>query len=160
MAQVNAQTVNKDNKASGSDRLPDRHGVNRANMRKWVAALRSGEFKQTREQLGRIEADGSESFCCLGVACVVAGVPKRYFRDRPGSEHMVGFDEEITRLPALVQGWLGLRPNSGNPRIPEALVPSSETFGTYSYMTLAGLNDWLQYDFNQIADVLEEMYEL
>lgn len=33
---------------------------------KWVAALRSGEYKQSRE---RVLADGRGGFCCLGVLC-------------------------------------------------------------------------------------------
>lgn len=32
----------------------------------WVAALRSGEYKQTKE---RVLADGRGGFCCLGVLC-------------------------------------------------------------------------------------------
>ena len=36
---------------------------------KWTAALRSGSYKQTESQL----YDGDNGFCCLGVACVVAG---------------------------------------------------------------------------------------
>jgi hypothetical protein len=35
----------------------------------WVAALRSGDFQQTR---GNLESDGG--FCCLGVLCKVAGL--------------------------------------------------------------------------------------
>lgn len=38
---------------------------------KWVEALRSWKFKQTRE--GYFKRDNS--FCCLGVLCVVAGQP-------------------------------------------------------------------------------------
>jgi len=39
---------------------------------KWVAALRSGKYKQDTEK-GKLETvDGK--FCCLGVACKVAGV--------------------------------------------------------------------------------------
>lgn len=37
---------------------------------KWVAALRSGEYKQ-----GDACLYSQGSFCCLGVACVVAGLP-------------------------------------------------------------------------------------
>jgi hypothetical protein len=36
--------------------------------RRWANALRSGEYKQTR---GSLHKNGA--FCCLGVACVVAG---------------------------------------------------------------------------------------
>jgi hypothetical protein len=36
---------------------------------KWIAALRSGEYKQGKDKLHH---DGR--FCCLGVGCVVAGI--------------------------------------------------------------------------------------
>ena len=39
---------------------------------KWVAALRSGKYKQDKDQ-GLLETDDGK-FCCLGVACKVAGV--------------------------------------------------------------------------------------
>lgn len=35
---------------------------------KWVAALRSGNYKQTTGMLNR----NNESFCCLGVLCEIA----------------------------------------------------------------------------------------
>jgi hypothetical protein len=38
--------------------------------KRWVAALRSGEFKQGRGLL----RDGDQ-YCCLGVLCSVAGIP-------------------------------------------------------------------------------------
>ena len=44
----------------------------KANRDKWVAALRSGEFEQTQEVLVLEDDDGKKSYCCLGVACVLA----------------------------------------------------------------------------------------
>ena len=38
--------------------------------RKWVEALRSGKYKQGRDQL-----QNGDTYCCLGVLCVVAGLP-------------------------------------------------------------------------------------
>lgn len=37
---------------------------------KWVAALRSGEYQQITGQLR-----GGGGYCCLGVFCIVAGLP-------------------------------------------------------------------------------------
>ena len=34
----------------------------------WVEALRSGEYKQGKEELGKKQAN---EYCCLGVACVL-----------------------------------------------------------------------------------------
>lgn len=40
---------------------------------RWVAALRSGKFKQGKNQLRRKnEVSGKETFCCLGVLCKVS----------------------------------------------------------------------------------------
>jgi hypothetical protein len=36
----------------------------------WLDALRSGDYGQTKEQLG----DGKGNYCCLGVLCEVAGI--------------------------------------------------------------------------------------
>jgi len=41
---------------------------------KWVAALRSGEYAQVREYLHLTRPENS-GFCCIGVACDVAGIP-------------------------------------------------------------------------------------
>jgi hypothetical protein len=42
--------------------------LNRELMEKWVAALRSGEYKQGTESLYYYDDDkNSESYCCLGV---------------------------------------------------------------------------------------------
>jgi hypothetical protein len=40
--------------------------------KRWVAALRSGEFKQ-----GRYELESEGAFCCLGVLCRIVGIPTR-----------------------------------------------------------------------------------
>jgi hypothetical protein len=37
---------------------------------RWVAALRSGEYEQGRRQLR-----AGDTYCCLGVLCVVASIP-------------------------------------------------------------------------------------
>jgi hypothetical protein len=36
---------------------------------KWVAALRSGEYKQGREALKKIKEEEDTCYCCLGVLC-------------------------------------------------------------------------------------------
>ncbi len=40
---------------------------------KWVEALRSGKYKQTRSALIETREDGARAFCCLGVLCDSAG---------------------------------------------------------------------------------------
>lgn len=58
------------------------------NRVKWVEALRSGEYKQGKDQLR-----GGDRFCCLGVACEVSGLP---------------YNPEDGALGDEVRDWLGL----------------------------------------------------
>ena len=63
-------------------------------VKRWVDALRSGEYKQGRNFL---ERDGK--FCCLGVLCEIEG-----------QEYMKG----VCRvLPVTLQNKIGLRNNIG-----------------------------------------------
>lgn len=41
---------------------------------KWVAALRSGEYKQGKNTLISINEDKGNTYCCLGVACAIKGI--------------------------------------------------------------------------------------
>ncbi len=40
--------------------------------RKWIAALRSGDYKQTIGTLVEQDGNNGYKYCCLGVACKVA----------------------------------------------------------------------------------------
>lgn len=65
----------------------------------WSAALRSGQFKQTKEKLGDLE----QGMCCLGVGCHVLGVeynpedafPPKEFCDKVGLLVLAEHDVEI-----------------------------------------------------------------
>ena len=43
------------------------------NVQRWIQALRSGEYQQTRGQLNH----PTEGYCCLGVLCELQGIPSR-----------------------------------------------------------------------------------
>lgn len=51
-------------------------------MKKWIAALESGEYKQTRGNLAEVIVKNDEiidtQYCCLGVACRVIGEEMKY----------------------------------------------------------------------------------
>ena len=75
------------------------------NARKWVAALRSGEFEQAQ---GRLK-DG-DAYCCLGVACEL------YIRETgvgswdERSSFLNGDGRAYSAvLPDELQTWLGVR---------------------------------------------------
>ena len=114
-----------------------------ANVRTlWIEALRSGEYKQTREYL-----HNPQGYCCLGVLCDI------FRKQNPSScewvlpqdkgsyvfstnEEEDGWVQEESYPPILVRDWAGL---------------------SYSnMMALAKLNDDDHFTFNEIANVLEE----
>lgn len=111
------------------------------NAQKWVAALRSGEFKQGREWL-RTADDG---FCCLGVACEL------YRRETGDGEWELNGSssawffvlDDIREggvLPGRVRAWLGVGHTDG---------------GSCVTTPLTRLNDAGR-GFHQIADFIEE----
>ncbi len=67
---------------------------------RWVAALRSGEYKQGYHRLW----DGAHEYCCLGVACQVLGEPlikdsSSYFMNYlPSTDSPLRFDDHGTLL--------------------------------------------------------------
>ena len=112
--------------------------------KKWVAALRSGKYNQTKDHLR-----DENGYCCLGVLCEIAakeGVCKLELKEMLGSSYIVHqYDDASLTLPSKVIEWAGLE--SSNPII-------TRTSGEDS--SLSGLNDELGYNFNQIADIIEE----
>src|SRR4051812_6793094 len=78
------------------------------NAKKWVKALRSGDYEQTRNTLRQ-----DDSFCCLGVACDLhaKATGNEWTEDETtwgwqyfGSSHV---------LPYEVVDWLGLNDSTG-----------------------------------------------
>lgn len=104
----------------------------------WLAALRSGEYKQCSDML-----QNGDSFCCLGVACVIAekhGVLVEY--------GVVGDDRfvlgESLEVQDYVRNALNLRDPLGTP----------EGGGKACSLTLTVLND-TGASFEEIADIIE-----
>ncbi len=79
-------------------------------MKKWVAALRSGDYKQGKGQL-RKEVDGVNSFCCLGVLCNLHAMEHPEIAKNELSPRSYLGDSEY--LPAQVQDWAGMKNNCG-----------------------------------------------
>ncbi len=118
--------------------------------RKWLKALRSGDYPQTHGIL-----HDEEGFCCLGVLCDLAvegGVvdpPKKIdyiSHDRKGQHvektyYVYGEEKWRELLPRKVMAWAGLV-------APNPLVKSK--LG----LTLSGLNDRGR-SFKQIANIIE-----
>lgn len=111
--------------------------------KEWVAALRSGEFEQGRDQLKR--EDGS--YCCLGVATVLAmraGVPGASLVYGLEDAGPLGFSRG---LPVRsVYNYFGLVGEGGCTKL------ADDDPEDYS---LTELNDEVGYTFDQIADLIE-----
>lgn len=105
------------------------------NRKKWVKALRSGKYDQGRSYLKR-----SDKYCCLGVACEVAGLIGEPSNKNP---QIIYFDNEKAFLPTSVMSFLGLSSDYGR-------------YDTgYSHeISLAGQND-KGLTFKEIADIIE-----
>ncbi len=115
---------------------------------KVVAALRSGDYKQTTGCLHDIGG-----YCCLGVASDV------YLKER-GLEWvkhsdplstLQGINSEYACLPSEVEDWLGA--DECNPHLYVKDVPTDDyAEGEFS---MSACNDDLKLTFNQIADLIE-----
>lgn len=77
----------------------------------WVAALRSGKFKQAKGQLVEIKNGNVKGFCCLGVLCHLHSLAHpKLARQYAGKENYLGED---AFLPKEVMEWAGLTSNDG-----------------------------------------------
>lgn len=108
-------------------------------MEKWVTALRSGEYKQTKAKL-----KDSTGHCCLGVLCELA-LKENVVSYEPFNMTFAG---SATILPVSVRNWANMK--SPNPGICDLGYPIEGT--------LASLND-KDNSFEKIADIIERYYE-
>lgn len=119
----------------------------------WVAALRSGEYTQTKGYLHRTEPDGDTpaGYCCLGVLCDIAEKAEVVTGEIIDSglhapKRLRYYDGDAQTLPGNVVVWSGI--GDENP-IVEVYINSLRS------ETLATLNDSHGYTFAQLADVIE-----
>lgn len=98
---------------------------------KWANALRSGKYKQTT---GTLKARNSDSYCCLGVACVIAGIPKKEIVGLGMPTELI--EEFQKKLPPF------LREEIGHPTALETLATMNDN-GT---------------SFEKIANRIERLY--
>lgn len=112
------------------------------NAKAWVAALRSGKYRQSRRVLTALNERGDVvGHCCLGVACVLAVEAGVIESPRLGDGYLL-YDNKHFSLPLAVQDWLGLKQNEGGYQHPPGEVSC-----------LSALNDRGD-SFESIADVI------
>lgn len=113
----------------------------KTNMRKWITALRSGKYNQTRSTL-----QDSKGYCCLGVACDLF-IPKSELRFTPYSKILLGASP------------------STQPNAPQWLKSINSDFRRRMGYSLMRANDKGVVDqnvpaltFEEIADLLQLVY--
>jgi len=111
-------------------------------MKKWVKALRSGEYSQGEGQL----VDSRDNFCCLGVLCNLAPTKIGTWLEHPYGGWAFGTKEAFfdSHLPKSVMKWSGM--NSDHGRLPCRLI------------SLMNHND-RGMSFSEIADLIEKNWE-
>lgn len=105
--------------------------INKTQLKKWIAALDSGEYKQARHKL-----QDRRKFCCFGVGCItLVPVSKRYYQgDALWGTHA-----------------------DNQPSAPKWLKHINLDFKNKTGMFLTDLNDG-GYKFPEIATLLELVY--
>ena len=115
--------------------------LTKAEKKLWTDALRSGEYKRGQGLLVRQYSGCTyESFCCLGVACVVFGVP------REG----MAFEGCASFLPDSLVDKMGMS-NNGDVNSGVFLPGAEKALGFHS---LTDANDKGK-TFQEIADFLD-----
>lgn len=107
----------------------------------WLAALRSGNYRQGRGYLRRNLGDGNEGFCCLGIVCDLYAKANpeegkwEISSGRHGSMFYAGADNAATDLPNEVQDWAKLRSDSVRSYL------ARQNDGGYSFLDIA---NWIE----------------
>lgn len=95
---------------------------------KWIMTLRSGEYNQGSGRLLKINPDGEQKFCCLGVAA-----------------HMCGVDDLITKQNGYLSKWDDKVKNGFE--IPDELTNAGwDEDQNFLPQILMCLNDGITYD--------------
>lgn len=124
-------------------------------IKKWVAALRSGDYRQTEGWL-----HDENGYCCLGVLCDIAVkdgvIPSETTRVNSHGETITEYDGQSQLLPQSVSDWSGITHSEGG----YVYIPCEDEDGdvTVCKGTLVEANDNYGATFAVIAALIEENY--
>lgn len=116
--------------------------MNETIKKQWIEALRSGNYTQGTGALHKRSSDGLDTFCCLGVLCVLA-VDAAAIRAPVGvvvDRMLYGDDEHGGYLPKAVREWAGIGSEDGSLRNGDNLATHNDNGAT----------------FMEIADIIEQ----
>lgn len=125
----------------------------------WLDALRSGKYKQGKERLCRINDEQEKEYCCLGVLCDLAVKETNLSAFVKG--RLVLYENEYSMLPKTVIKWAELDEEDGeNPTVLRGAQIYKElgekADKDAQNISLVELNDTIELNFNQIADIIEK----
>lgn len=117
----------------------------------WIAALRSGEYKQGASRLSM-----SGKFCCLGVLCETAirngiKIDRYEVEDSTFDDNVIAYDGAVSVAPATAFGWVGLIAPDGSLKD----IDAASGHPLYKFCSLSMANDEGA-SFEEIADLLEK----
>ena len=133
---------------------------------KWLAALRSGEYKQARGSLEEVQ-DGESCFCCLGVLCDLAAKEGIVVRAERDQGHIIDAtytsvvdpeDYSEAVLPKAVRDWAGLSDDNPKVEITEEIakrIDNDLLYPAHDISSLTEVNDETGIGFEGIADLIE-----
>lgn len=106
--------------------------VNIGQLKKWIAALDSGEYKQ-----GKGHLQSGDSYCCLAVGCLII---------MPSSDLRMKFGKLYGDTPIDQR------------KAPEWLRKINMDFKKRTDISLVSINDYHKFTFPEIATLLELVY--
>lgn len=116
---------------------------------KWVEALRSGEYVQTKNMLKSVDG----GFCCLGVLCDIHAQESSGKWEEDDDSGFCYYDHNQEILPYSVRSWAGIQ-NGGSGEFQDY-----DALGHARQRCLALMNDSGDYTFDQLADIIEQNWE-
>ncbi len=119
---------------------------------KWVAALRSGNYRQGTGQF----RDRNNKFCCLGVLCDISNkVTWRYDGEEIGWTS--GKSNLSAILPNEILKWSGISTQEGSHKNVRGGIRNLTSYNDGGYTDATG---WYRsFTFTEIADWIEKNYK-
>lgn len=132
-------------------------------MKKWVDALRFGNYRQATGTLREV-SDSGPAYCCLGVLCEL----HRQEHNADNADYHYTWGEGISQslnksaayadqcdiLPHSVRQWAGL--HDRNPLVKVEIYSDEEDEGRYE---ITELNDEIGWSFEELAATIEKQWE-
>ena len=89
-----------------SDTLKHKYSLPKEFKEEWIKALKSGNYRQgagalRREMDNTTNPSSTPEYCCLGVACSVAGVPEEYITGE-WIDYVDGYEYDV--VPEVLHG--------------------------------------------------------